>query len=510
MGGFTNPAVTTQYYDTATVTTKYYGPVGGDGGPGPAKENSIGSNMAGAANLSISVNEAFSNNPHLPKGGLAGAAIGAVGIAADQASDGSVTTKDIFEGIGSFLCGLAGGAAGGAAGAATGVGIGAVAGGYLGGELGSKVCGAIAVELHDALGYRDGPVEITYNYLDGSKTVEKTEIVGQGGSVGKFTNVINITIKQYDKHGKLVLQKVYRDEIDVSLREYHNIDELFADRCFAAGTLISMADGSKKPIEQIRRNDWVLSPDKDGTLQPGRVVRTFQNRSKEILDVFGLMITPGHVTLCGDGRFDGRYVPVLDILRSDGALVMEDGSKVRAGTGCALGTLGDRFIHAVIGETQKNGMMKVSETGLIRLGTRFMTADGEDISVMDLIFANGGLVTEDGYIKTGVSGEKLPFRWTFTAELPKPEDYVLQRSQTTLQRIYRANEWEGVSPQMPDPAYVETGARAPGLKPERRTVSVSEPLSSRTRSGAPKGCDKKKKVSGLVKRRSSRENAAVH
>ena len=214
-----------------------------------------------------------------------------------------------------------------------------------------------------------------------------------------------------------------------------------------------MADGSEKPIEEIEPKDWVLFYDKDGNLKPGRVTRTFTNTAKQILDVHGLMVTPGHVTLCGDGEFEGQHVPIMDILRSDCALVMQDGSKVRAATGCSLGSIGDRFIHAIIGESQPDGRVKVSEVDQLRLGTRFIREAGEDISIEEIIYARGGMLTEDGYIKASIDGPKMPFRWTNSSKRPKPEDYILQRSATTLGDIYQADEWEAVSPQMSMPTF---------------------------------------------------------
>ena len=56
---------------------------------------------------------------------------------------------------------------------------------------------------------------------------------------------------------------------------------------------------------------------------------------------------PGHVFLCGAGRFQGRHVPLIDILRDDGAVVRQDGSLMRAGTGCAVGSDDDRLIEVV-------------------------------------------------------------------------------------------------------------------------------------------------------------------
>lgn len=245
------------------------------------------------------------------------------------------------------------------------------------------------------------------------------------------------------------------------------------DFCFIAGTQIDMwptdpsiqpnTNGAydenlvlskawQKPIEDITPDDLVLSYDKNGHLKPGRVTRLFRNQSTHILDFWGTGVTPGHVYLCGDGEFKGQHVPIMDILRSDGALVMEDGTQIRAATGCKLGSMGDRMIHAITGETQPCGRTQIQEAGQIRLGTRVITPEGEDISVLDLVFSNGGMLTDDGYIKTDISGEKMPFRWRFSEHLPKPEDYVLQRSATTMQDIYQANEWEAVQPQMPAPA----------------------------------------------------------
>ena len=107
---------------------------------------------------------------------------------------------------------------------------------------------------------------------------------------------------------------------------------------------------------------------------------------------------------------------------------------------------------------QPDGTTRVRHKGLIRLGTRFITPDGHDVSVMDVIAAAGGAVSEDGLIQAATGGPKMPFWWSFTDHLPKPEDYVLQRSGLRLEEIYRAEEWEAIGPQMPQPAHA---AQAP-------------------------------------------------
>ena len=101
------------------------------------------------------------------------------------------------------------------------------------------------------------------------------------------------------------------------------------ERCFLPHTPITLADGTTKPIAAIRPGDMVLSPDKTGTLVPARVTRTFVNDVAHVLDFHGTGVTPGHVFLCGAGRFKGRHVPLIDILRDDGAVVRQDGRRLR-------------------------------------------------------------------------------------------------------------------------------------------------------------------------------------
>ena len=245
--------------------------------------------------------------------------------------------------------------------------------------------------------------------------------------------------------------------------------------CFLAGTMIDMWDGTEKPIEDVRPDDWVTSYDRDGHLVPGRVSRVFRHQARHILDVFGLKVTPGHVTLCGDGPFDGQHVPIIDILRSDGALVRKDGTKVRASTGVPLGDMRDRLIWAVTGDTVPDGGIRVRDKGRIRLGTRFITDDGQDICVADLIFGRGATVTEDGLIQTGTGGTKMPYHWPFTAMLPNPEDYVLRRSAVSLTEIYRAAQWESVPPRLPPPAEDTPGPVPLGAAPPQAVAPSGEP-----------------------------------
>ncbi len=138
----------------------------------------------------------------------------------------------------------------------------------------------------------------------------------------------------------MFVNQTFRDELALGYRtayefsifdlKKHKVNylhkmEKYNQRCFLAGTPIDMWDGTQKPIEEIASGDVVVSYDASGTLKPGRVKRTFENRVAHILDVHGLMVTPGHATYCAAGKFAGRHVPMIDILRSDGALMTRDG-----------------------------------------------------------------------------------------------------------------------------------------------------------------------------------------
>jgi len=163
--------------------------------------------------------------------------------------------------------------------------------------------------------------------------------------------------------------------------------------CFLPHTPITLADGTTKPISAVRPGDMALSPDKGGTLVPARVTRTFVNDVAHVLDFRGTGVTPGHVFQCGAGRFQGRHVPLLDILRDDGAVVRQDGSLMRAATGCAVGSDGDRLIKVVAAD---------GTTGRLRAGTRVNGATGE-VTVSALIAQSGGVICDGGITLPGAS-----------------------------------------------------------------------------------------------------------
>ncbi len=265
--------------------------------------------------------------------------------------------------------------------------------------------------------------------------------------------------------------------------------------CFVAGTMINMwptdpsirpdANGLydeaevcakmwQKPIKEITPDDTVVSFDNNGHLKPGRVTRKFTNKSKIILDFFGTGVTPGHVYYRVDSAKTHRFEALIDILQDDGIVQRQDGTHIRAATGVPIGDPRDRFVWAVAGTATTGGAVVVSDKGKLRLGTRFITDDGRDLCIADLIDARGGIVTDDGLVRAGDA--HLPFHWAFSRTLPKPQDYVLKRSGTTLADIYAAAEGEG--------QYLLSHGPAPSARTDR---GPTQPRSEAVRHGVPHG-----------------------
>ena len=140
--------------------------------------------------------------------------------------------------------------------------------------------------------------------------------------------------------GEVLLEPGAAEQLKAAMEDYSDMGII--PRCFLAGTPILMADGQEKPIEDIRVGDMVMSfdPSADqgrGALVPKPVSRTFQNITRSIIDLRGLHMTPGHVCLTDDGRFE----TIAEILLRDGILVEADGTRIRARTGAKIGSMED-------------------------------------------------------------------------------------------------------------------------------------------------------------------------
>lgn len=299
-------------------------------------------------------------------------------------------------------------------------------------------------------------------------------------------DLIEAELDQFGQHSKKNGKFSFSDgtEIDVPDDVIEKLGETVDKAnslCFLAGTQISMWDGTRKPIEDIRPGDWVLSFDEIDKPAPGRVKRTMENESKHILDFFGTFVTPGHVYRVVDGPSRGKYLPLIECLRSDAAVMLEDGSRKRASTGCEMGSALDRLVWAVMGEVIYGGEVRIAAKAQLRTGLRLVTNDGVERTLHDIIAAGGGFVEEDGFIRTASSGPAgVPFHWVFSDRFPNPEDYVLDRSALTLEQIYEANEWETIGPTMQPPLLRLTDHHPTGATVLRAAPNMPRALRGRT------------------------------
>jgi Ca2+-binding RTX toxin-like protein len=107
--------------------------------------------------------------------------------------------------------------------------------------------------------------------------------------------------------------------------------------CFPAGTTIEMADGSSRPIELVRADDWVMSFDATTLAKvPRQVVRLFRGETTDWVELAfehkgaqqTLTATPGHPFL----RPDGTFAPIIQMIDASGQaeIVLRDGTEVTA------------------------------------------------------------------------------------------------------------------------------------------------------------------------------------
>jgi len=281
------------------------------------------------------------------------------------------------------------------------------------------------------------------------------------------------------------------------------LDHLTLTHCFKSDTSIQMwpldpsiqplDDGSydeefvlskvwEKPICEIEVGDIVVAYDRQGQLAPKPVIRTMTNSATHLLDFWNTGVTPGHAYYCADGKFNGQHVPLMDILRTDGAIMRADGTKIRAATNCKVGSMGDMMIHASATVQKSDGTWTESKSGVVRFGTRIILPDGKHKSFMEMAASEGWKVSDDGYMVGMIKGEdgelleqKFHFPYAHGEELPKPEDYILTRSDLSLEAIYAAGEWEQIGTQMPAPARMvglNTNHTSAMLQPSRPEPNI--------------------------------------
>lgn len=218
--------------------------------------------------------------------------------------------------------------------------------------------------------------------------------------------------------------------------EYRSLHNEGPPYCFAAGTPVELPDGTSKPIEEVKVGDEVLAYDASdrngqGELAPRRVTRTYATPDKLVIDFHGLKVTPGHVFLCGNGEFAGQHRMLMEILRSDGTIVGADGTVLRAATNAPVESREDAFVQVAYLTDGNDSLM---QSGRMRAGTLILTPEGESKTVLTCLEEDGyrfdaesGLIAKDG---------EEPHALYWYGEIPRPEDYVLKRSELTDADLY--------------------------------------------------------------------------
>jgi DNA helicase-2/ATP-dependent DNA helicase PcrA len=169
-----------------------------------------------------------------------------------------------------------------------------------------------------------------------------------GSNAVDFDDMLMLTVEvlerfpeareRWQKRFRYVLVDEYQDTNHAQYRllqllagEHRNLMAVGdPDQCLVAGTPVTMADGTTKPIEQVVAGDEVLTCYGSGRFGPGRVLRTheaYRDRGVEIVTERGRRIvsTPEHVHFAG---FKLGRTPQLHM-----AYVMW-----KAGTGFRVGT----------------------------------------------------------------------------------------------------------------------------------------------------------------------------
>lgn len=273
--------------------------------------------------------------------------------------------------------------------------------------------------------------------------------------------------------------------------------------CFVAGTMVDMADGTQKPIEQITIGDQVMAFDPflnegRGGLRASRVTQTHATPNRVVIDFHGTRVTPGHLFLCGDGPDEGDYAMLLDIIRADGAVVRADGSKVRAATNCALGSDGDRMLTVGYFIDSDDAYARQGEVRIarIRAGTRLLSDDGKDWSFLDVLAEQAFEFRDDGLVAQ--AGEE-PHPFYYFGAPPKPEDYILKKSGFTLDQLLAEDATIGAEDGIPVPPAVRQPVNAPQTaqmqavaKEMRRQQPKAQPRGNRQERRRQKAVQRKK------------------
>jgi DNA helicase II / ATP-dependent DNA helicase PcrA len=159
------------------------------------------------------------------------------------------------------------------------------------------------------------------------------------------------------------------------------------DQCLVAGTRVTMADGTTRPIEQVARGDLVLSGCGSGEFRPALVVRVHRSRAQgagiAVTTRSGRRIvsTPEHTHFAGAAQGPAPPTAVLELcgVGREGShrLTMAGGGHVMGDDyGALLAMAGGRAHRVLQARLASGGPLLFTRAAAVRPGMAMFTADG--------------------------------------------------------------------------------------------------------------------------------------
>ena len=234
------------------------------------------------------------------------------------------------------------------------------------------------------------------------------------GNAGQYTYEFNGQFWSDEELARQFGKNLADFEDEIRRDAFGQSDKLEDVKCFGAHTTVLQSGGRTNEISSLEVGDLVSSfpssNDSKPMLSLRRVTAIHTREAEQTYDFHGTIVTPGHVFLSGDGDFK----KLVEILEEDGTVVREDGSLVRARTGCPVGSVEDQVVPV----TYVDGETGETVTAAMRAGAPF-AADGEEaVTVAEAMRKVGYELGADGLF-VDIDGNRIAAHWPWGEPDPR-------------------------------------------------------------------------------------------